>query len=89
MNFAANYTCKPTCVTELKKLELSDLLDLLIEQTSYHTHLIATGGTQEEFRVSGEILKELQTEIESRMATYTSPQANESLPDQSTEETQS
>ncbi|MGZ8511259.1 MAG: hypothetical protein ACXWV1_14770 [Chitinophagaceae bacterium] len=74
-------------MTELKALELSDLLDLLIEQTAYHTQLISRGGTPEEFRLSGEILRELQKEIEFRMANYISPQTNVSMPDQNAEKT--
>ena len=58
----------------LNALELSDLLDLLIEQTSHHTRLIATGGTPEEFRISREILRELQSEIKFRPKTSTSSQ---------------
>ena len=49
---------------DLKLLSLSDLLDLLIEQTTYHTQLISKGGTTgEQFRISGETLKQLQEEI--------------------------
>ena len=49
---------------DLKLLSLPDLLDLLIEQTTYHTQLISKGGaTGEQFRISGEALKQLQEEI--------------------------
>ena len=74
-------------MNDLKALDLSDLLDLLVEQTVYHTQLISLGGTPEEFRVSREILRKLQKEIEFRMATYISPQTNVSLPDQNAEKT--
>ena len=50
----------------LKNLELSDILDLLIEQTAHHTQLISIGGTPEEFRISREILRSLQSEIQTR-----------------------
>ena len=48
---------------DLKLLTLDELLDLMIEQTSYHTQLISLGATSEQFRASGEILRELQEEI--------------------------
>lgn len=57
----------------LKNLDLSDLLDLLIEQTAHHTHLISIGGTPEEFRVSREILRSLQTEIQTRKEIIDTP----------------
>ncbi|MBC7868476.1 MAG: hypothetical protein H7X88_13155 [Gloeobacteraceae cyanobacterium ES-bin-316] len=57
----------------LKNLDLSDLLDLLIEQTAHHTQLISIGGTPEEFRVSREILRSLQTEIQTRKEIINSP----------------
>jgi hypothetical protein len=53
---------------DLKLLSLSDLLDLLIEQTSYHIHLIAVGASLEIFRNSGDFLRELQQEIRLRHA---------------------
>jgi hypothetical protein len=53
----------------LKQIELADLLDLLIEQTTYHTQLITKGASTEEFARSSEILKELQQEIELRNST--------------------
>lgn len=51
---------------DLKLLSLPDLLDLLIEQTTHHTNLISLGATPEQFRISNEILKQLQKEIEVR-----------------------
>ena len=51
---------------DLKLLSLTDLLDLLIEQTSYHIHLIAVGGSLEMFRNSSQFLRELQHEIRVR-----------------------
>jgi hypothetical protein len=48
---------------DLKLLTLDELLDLMIEQTSYHTQLISLGATPEQFRTSREILRELQEEI--------------------------
>ncbi len=48
---------------DLKLLSLSDLLDLLIEQTTYHTQLISKGASGEQFRISKETLKQLQEEI--------------------------
>ena len=57
---------------DLKSLELSDLLDLLIEYTAHHTKMIATRATPEEFRISRETLRELQTEIKIRQARDTS-----------------
>ncbi|MGZ5248383.1 MAG: hypothetical protein ACXWV6_01205 [Chitinophagaceae bacterium] len=57
----------------LKNLDLSDLLDLLIEQTAHHTQLISIGGSPEEFRVSREILRSLQTEIYTRKEIIDTP----------------
>ncbi|MGZ5219108.1 MAG: hypothetical protein ACXWWD_06215 [Chitinophagaceae bacterium] len=57
----------------LKNLDLSDLLDLLIEQTAHHTQLISIGGTPDEFRVSREILRSLQTEIYTRKEIIDTP----------------
>jgi len=51
---------------DLKLLTLVELLDLMMEQTSYHTQLISLGATPGQFRVSRETLRELQEEIESR-----------------------
>lgn len=51
---------------DLNLLSLPDLLDLLIEQTTHHTNLISFGATPEQFRISNEILKQLQKEIEAR-----------------------
>lgn len=53
---------------DLKLLSLPELLELLIEQTSYHIHLIAVGATLELFRNSGNFLRELQQEIRLRSA---------------------
>ena len=61
----------------LKQIELPDLLDLLIDQTTYHTQLITRGASAEEFARSSEILKELQQEIELRnKSTNTTPTYN-------------
>ena len=53
-------------MSELKMLNLSELLDLLMDQTSYHTNLISIGATAEQFKLSEEILRELQAEISLR-----------------------
>jgi len=50
---------------DLKNIELSDLIDLLAEQTAYHTSIRTVAGEQQ-IRISMEILKELQKEIELR-----------------------
>jgi hypothetical protein len=63
----------PNPVNGLNALELSELLDLLIEHTAHHTDLISRGGTREEFRINREILRELQSEIEFRQTAYISP----------------
>jgi hypothetical protein len=55
---------------DLKSLELPDLFNLLIEHTAHHKRMFATQATAEELRISGEILRELQTEIEIRQARY-------------------
>jgi len=68
---------------DLKLLSLPDLLDLLIEQTTHHTNLISLGATPEQFRISNEILKQLQKEIEFRRATTNSAQHLASSQDQS------
>lgn len=64
----------------LKKLELTDLLDFLIRQTNHHTHLIAKGATPEEFARSREILRQLQQEIEARNAMNVVPPQDISIP---------
>jgi hypothetical protein len=48
---------------DLKQLSLSDLFDLLIEQTNKHAHLRALGATSEQMMASREILRNLQAEI--------------------------
>jgi hypothetical protein len=53
---------------DLKLLSLADLLDLMIEQTAHHTRLISLGATAQEFGVSRDILRELQSEIHLRKA---------------------
>lgn len=68
---------------DLKLLSLPDLLDLLIEQTTHHTNLISLGATPEQFRISNEILKQLQEEIEFRRVTFNSTPKLASSPDQS------
>ena len=70
---------------DLKLLSLSDLIDLLIEQTTHHTQLISSGGTPEQFRVSNTILKGLQEEIELRKSANNSSQLTAASPDQSVE----
>ena len=71
---------------DLKQLSLSDLLDLLIEQTTHHTNLISFGATPEQFRVSNEILRQLQKEIELRRLANSSSQQVASSQDQSSVE---
>ncbi|RZL07476.1 MAG: hypothetical protein EOO89_23015 [Pedobacter sp.] len=51
---------------DLKLLSINDLLDLLIEQTSYHIHILAVGASPEIFRNSSNFLHELQQEIRLR-----------------------
>jgi hypothetical protein len=68
---------------DLQQLNLSDLLDLLIEQTTHHTNLISLGATPEQFRISNEILRQLQKEIELRRSAKSSSQPVASSKDQS------
>jgi hypothetical protein len=51
---------------DLKKMELIELLDLLLEHTENHTQLIANGSSFEQFTKSEEELKQIQQEIEIR-----------------------
>lgn len=51
---------------DLKLLSLADLIDLLIDQTRYHTYSIVMGASPEQFRQSREILSKLQSEIKLR-----------------------
>ena len=51
---------------DLKQLNLSDLLENLVNQTLLHKQIILNGGTAEEFRTSKAILRELFEEIGSR-----------------------
>jgi hypothetical protein len=51
---------------DLKQLSLSDLIDLLVEQTNYHAHLRALDSTTDQLMISREILRNLQGEIELR-----------------------
>ena len=51
---------------DLKKLELIELLDLLLEHTENHTQLIANGASFEQFSKSEEELQQIQQEIEIR-----------------------
>ncbi len=65
---------------DLKLLSLSDLLDLLIEQTTYHTNLIASGATPEQFRMSNNILRELQVEVRIRHSMMKNPANGQGSP---------
>ena len=51
---------------DLKLLSLSDLLDLLIEQTNYNAHLRALVANPDQLLISREFLRNLQEEIELR-----------------------
>lgn len=51
---------------DLKSLPLSDLLDLLTNQTAYHILLITTRGSEEQFANSRGMLEEIQAEIAMR-----------------------
>ena len=57
-------------------LSLSDLLDLLIEQTNFNAHLRSLGATPDQLMISREILRNLQAEIELRKA---AEKANQSI----------
>ena len=48
---------------ELKLLTLSDLFDLLMEQTNLHAYLRALNASHNRMMVSGQILRSLQAEI--------------------------
>jgi hypothetical protein len=65
---------------DLKLLSLPDLLDLLIEQTIYHTNLIASGATPEQFRMSNNILRGLQNEIKLRNDDLRDPKNEQNSP---------
>ena len=58
---------------DLKNLQLSDLLDVLADQTAWHTYLITCGATEEELRSSRLLLIEIQEEIEWRRSTVNIP----------------
>lgn len=51
---------------DLKNLNLSDLLDLLVDQTAWHTQLITSRASATELRNSRLLLIEIQEEIEWR-----------------------
>ena len=51
---------------DLQQLELSDLLDLLVQHTQDHSHLISNGATLVQFRISEDNLIQIQKEIELR-----------------------
>jgi hypothetical protein len=63
---------------DLKFLTLADLLELMIEQTKYHTYLLGIGASPEQFKVSGEILSKLQSEIKLRKSMDASDGASSS-----------
>lgn len=48
---------------DLKLPCLSDLVDLLVEQTSKHVHLRRSGATSQQMMASRQILRSLQAEI--------------------------
>jgi len=70
--------CPPNAAAmlELKNLELSDLLDLLVDQTAWHTQLITSGASETELRNSRLLLIEIQEEIVWRKRTVSIPVAN-------------
>ena len=53
---------------DLKLLSLSDLFDLLMEQTNRHAHLRGLGATPEQMMTSRAFLVGLQAEIKLRKA---------------------
>ena len=58
---------------DLKNLQLSDLLDVLADQTAWHTYLITSGAPEAELRSSRLLLIEIQEEIEWRRSTVNIP----------------
>lgn len=50
----------------LEQLELSELLDLLVQHTQDHSQMITNGATFDRFRESEESLIRIQKEIELR-----------------------
>lgn len=61
---------------DLKSLDLPDLLDLLVDQTAWHTHLITSGATGTELRNSRLLLIEIQEEIEWRKTSVNIPMSD-------------
>ena len=57
----------------LRNLELSDLLDVLVDQTAWHIQLITSGASATELRNSRLLLIEIQEEIEWRKTAVNIP----------------
>ena len=57
----------------LRNLDLSDLLDVLVDQTAWHTQLITSGASATELRNSRLLLIEIQEEIEWRKTAVNMP----------------
>lgn len=53
-------------VEELKKLEITALVDLLARQTNNYMRILKDGGTKEEYIQCKELIKLLTKEIEAR-----------------------
>jgi hypothetical protein len=51
---------------DLAQIELSDLYDLLAQQTNRYMKMLSEGATKQEFDQCREIIIDIQTEIQSR-----------------------
>jgi hypothetical protein len=51
---------------DLKQKGLSELFDMLAEQTTHYMKILTMGASKEQFEMSREIIREIQLEIESR-----------------------
>jgi hypothetical protein len=64
-------------VRDLQRLDYSDLMDLLSEQTAIYMKILRKGGTKDQLAVCREFITEIQIEIEARKD---KPRTNQPIP---------
>jgi hypothetical protein len=67
-------------MSELKKMALDDLVDLLSSQTFTYMKLLRAGATREQFQKLREQIREIQLEIETRKTTQEFPITDVNIP---------
>jgi hypothetical protein len=66
MDFATHFIFNLYPMHDLKKAELSELLDMLAQQTSRYVKMLSDGASKEKFDHHRKIITDIQAEIEGR-----------------------